>query len=232
MHDHARTIVEGLEARGDPEKARWLENYVKHAVRSFGVGIPAIRELVQELHGRTGWAAGSVQEQTPVLDDLMAHSHTEPKLAAILSVQLFWTPDRSGAILDTTSAWFDRGWIADWNVCDWLCVRLLTPVLDHDPERAVATFREWNGSPQQWKARASLVPFAQSHALADHTKAILEMAEVLIRREERFCKTAVGWVLREYSKVDPGAVSTFLERWTADTTPEVVRNATKYIRKT
>ncbi|HHJ50839.1 MAG TPA: DNA alkylation repair protein, partial [Phaeodactylibacter sp.] len=48
---------------------------------------------------------------------------------------------------------------------------------------------------------------------------------------ERFCKTAVGWVLREYSKVDEEFVLKFLsdfERWT---TKEVVRNATKYIKR-
>jgi hypothetical protein len=33
----------------------------------------------------------------------------------------------------------------------------------------------------------------------------------LIKREERFGKTAVGWALREYSEIDSGFVETFID---------------------
>ena len=35
----------------------------------------------------------------------------------------------------------------------------------------------------------------------------------LIRREERFAKTAVGWILRELSKTDKKAVVAFIEKY-------------------
>jgi 3-methyladenine DNA glycosylase AlkD len=56
-------------------------------------------------------------------------------------------------------------------------------------------------------------------------------ADVLIRRKERFAKTAVGWVLREYSKKDAEFVLTFLSKHVKYTTSEVKRNALKYYRQ-
>jgi 3-methyladenine DNA glycosylase AlkD len=55
-------------------------------------------------------------------------------------------------------------------------------------------------------------------------------ADILIRRPERFAKTAVGWVLREYSKTDEEFVLNFLSRHVKYTTSEVKRNALKYYR--
>jgi 3-methyladenine DNA glycosylase AlkD len=55
-----------------------------------------------------------------------------------------------------------------------------------------------------------------------------KFSTVLIKREERFCKTAVGWVLREISKSDKNYVEKFLEVHRQFITPEVIKNSTKY----
>lgn len=73
------------------------------------------------------------------------------------------------------------------------------------------------------------MPFAQSKTISDHATTIEAFSNTLIRWEERFCKTSVGWVLREYSKRDPAFVIRFLEAHREWTTPEVVKNARKYI---
>lgn len=46
MKETSKTIQYRLTKLGI-EKARWLENYVKHNVQSKGVGIPKIREVVK-----------------------------------------------------------------------------------------------------------------------------------------------------------------------------------------
>jgi hypothetical protein len=52
-------------------------------------------------------------------------------------------------------------------------------------------------------------------------------SEVLIEREERFCKTAVGLVLRAVSKFDMKFVGDFLGKNDNYVIPEVRRNAEK-----
>lgn len=231
MNDSANEIIKAISAKQNADKALWLENYVKHGIKSFGVGIPEIREIIKQTERDTELNKSSIKIQIEFLNDLMKNDYTEPKLAAILFIQLYWKSKNAEAILDISSYWLDNQWITDWNVCDWLSVRLLTPALDKETEMAISVFGDWNKSPNLWKARASLVPFAQSKNIERHFETIQQFSAELIKREERFCKTAVGWVLREYSKIDNKFVKDFLEQNRDWTTKEVIKNATKYIRQ-
>lgn len=167
--------------------------------------------------------------QIDFLDTLMQQAFSELKLAAILFIQLHWKSDMVSEKLLITSRWFDDEWISDWNVCDWLCVRLLSPALNKRPDLAIAAFTEWNVGANLWKARASLVPFAQAKSLPDHSATVLRFSQVLIMRDERFCKTPVGWVLRVYPRIDRKFINDFLSLHKDWTTTEVIKNATKYI---
>ncbi len=229
MTDTSQLLQSRLTALGDEKKARWLENYVKHDVRSKGVGIPQIREVVKAVAKEHGLTQQPVEAQFEFLSDLMQQPYTEDKLAAILYLQLYWKKQEAGPQLELISRWFDQRWISDWNVCDWLCVRLLSPMVDTVREQAIPVFKAWNTDEYLWTARASLVPFAQCKSIAEHTDTIETFSTVLIKREERFCKTSVGWVLREYSRHDKGFVLRFLEEYEEWVTPEVRKNATKYI---
>lgn len=231
MNEHSIQILEALKAKQNSKKALWLTNYVKHDIKSFGVGIPEIREIIKQFEIDSKFKIRPLKTQIEFLNDLMKHEFTESKLAAILYLQLYWKTKNVDELMKITTDWFNNEWITDWNVCDWLCVRLLSPALDKEPELTVSFFTEWNQSPNLWKARASLVPFAQCKTISKHSETILKFSKVLIKREERFCKTAVGWVLRQYSKIDDNLVMGFLEQHRKWTTKEVVRNATKHTQK-
>ncbi len=229
MSDSAKHIIEEIKQLQNAEKAKWLENYVKHDIKSFGVGIPEIRKIVQIFEKENQLSSQPISLQTKFLDDLMGNQFTEPKLAAIIFIQLYWKTNKPTETLQLTSKWLENDWITDWNVCDWLCVRLLSPLVDKEPQQTILEFEKWNTSTNLWRARASLVPFAQCKTIEEHISIILTFSECLIKRDERFCKTAVGWVLRQYSKINETLVIEFLERNKNWTTKEVVKNATKYL---
>jgi 3-methyladenine DNA glycosylase AlkD len=214
---------------GQPDKANWLENYVKHDIKSKGVGIPEIRDIVKEATKDYKLVEFDISEQIDLLNDLMSSEYTEDKLSAIIYIQLNWNNINEHVKITLISNWFDKELITDWNVCDWLCVRLLTPMIDNWTKDTLRELKKWNKSQYQWKARASLVPFAQCKSLDKHKILIEEFSIELIKRKERFCKTAVGWVLREYAKIDPSFVTRFLYEYENWTSKEVIKNATKYI---
>lgn len=101
-------------------------------------------------------------------------------------------------------------------------------MVDKYPKQTIAELKKWNKDKYLWKARASLVPFAQCKSLKEHIETIDKFSKTLIKREERFCKTAVGWVLRETSKSDKKFVITFLKENNTYITSEVRKNAEKY----
>ena len=231
MNEISKNIKSKITSIGKPDKAKWLENYIKHDIKSKGVGIPEIREIVKEATKYYKLLELDVSEQIDLLNDLMTSEYTEDKLSAIIYIQLNWNKINEHEKIALISDWFDKELITDWNVCDWLCVRLLTPMIDNWTKEILIELKKWNISQNQWKARASLVAFAQCKSLDNHKGIIEDFSLELIKRNERFCKTAVGWVLREYSKKDSGFVTRFLvenENWT---TKEVLKNATKYIKE-
>lgn len=228
MSEFIRLVNNALSEAADAQKAAWLENYVKHDIKSLGVGIPEIRDIVKTNVKITGFNNLNSDEQFLALTQLISGKYTEEKLAAVLYIRLFLLKEHETEILRNVSDWFDKEYITDWNVCDWLCVRILTPLIASEENRALSEFRNWNTSANLWKARASLVPFAAVKNPEKHLQLIREFSTVLIKRDERFCKTAVGWVLRVISKEEKKFVSDFLSEHSNFTTPEVVKNATKY----
>lgn len=231
MKDISKDIQDKLTSIGKPEKAKWLENYVKHNVKSKGVGIPEIRKIITQANKDYELTKKSIVEQLKLLNDLMNKEYTEDKLAAILYLQLFWKGKNEKQTVNIISQWFDKDLITDWNVCDWLCVRILTPMIDNWTKPTLLELSKWNKDKNLWKARASLVPIAQCKTINQHKSIIKEFSTELIKREERFCKTSVGWILREYSRIDREFVITFLSDFENWTTKEVIKNATKYINK-
>ena len=230
MNIISKHILERLKAVRNVEKAAWLENYVKHDIKSLGVGIPEIREIVKSIEKDFLLTHKSIPVQIQVLNELMEQEFSESKLASIIYLQLYWKKADSRLILELISEWFDNNWINDWNVCDWLCVRLISPLIDEDVENTIKELSRWNKDEYLWKARASLVPFAECKSISRHGKTILSFSEILIKREERFCKTAVGWVMRQYSKTNTEFVADFLEMYKKWLTKEVITNATKYFK--
>ena len=228
MNKIALEIQNILIEQSNTDKARWLENYVKHNIKSKGVGIPAIRKIIKDEVSDHNLLESGIEKQNIILDDLMGHSHTEEKIASIIFMQLYWNNIDVQKQMKVISNWFDKKWIFDWNVCDWLCVRVLTPLLDSYPKVTIKNLALWNRDDYFWKARASLVPFVQCKSITEHKDTILKFSKTLIKRDERFAKTSVGWVLREYSKYDVKFVRDFLSSYDKWITAEVNKNATKY----
>lgn len=223
-------IHQELQKHSDAKKAKWLQGYIKHDIKSIGVGIPQIRSIVQNVYQKNKVDELSLSNQKQFLDELMQNYYTENKLAAIIYAQLYLKDADVKFQLSMISNWFDSKCVFDWNVCDWLCVRLLSPLIDSYPKQTITQLKKWNKDPYLWKARASLVPFAQCKSLNTHFEIVDAFCQTLITRDERFCKTAVGWVLREISKFDKNYVVKFLEVYNPHVTFEVKQNASKYFR--
>jgi 3-methyladenine DNA glycosylase AlkD len=224
----SNAIKTRIAALGKPEKAAWLENYVKHSIKSKGVGIPDIREIVKKTADEFNLAEIPLEDQAATIRRLFESTYTEDKLASILFLQLYRCGNYDREILELLSGVLDDKLIADWNVCDWLGVRVISPIIDCHKEKAIEVLSDWNRDDYLWKARLSLVPFAGVQNIDDYQETIYEFSERLIKREERFAKTAVGWILREFSKHDSEFVDDFLQKFSEYSTKEVERNALKY----
>lgn len=218
-----------LQQAASPKTRDWWEKYMRDVIPFRGVGIPEIRRILmawREQHGISNW---TVADQTDLALKLFESGIAEDKLAGILFLQdylydrLPWQE-----MLDRYARLYQQGLIFDWNTCDWFCVRVLGPTIQRHGMDCASAVNRWMLAENLWQARSSVVAFVPVVDDPALTPLILEACTVLIAREERFAKTAVGWILRDLSKSDRDLVRQFVALNLASFTLETIRNALKY----
>ncbi len=218
-----------LVANANKKKKDWWERYLRNSISFLGVGIPEIRGLLITWHQENKIENLSLETQLGIVKKFMVRTFAEDKLAGILFVQLFLLKrENYKSIVLLIQELFDEEKIFDWNTCDWMCVRLLTPIVESNDVESVKIISSWKDAEFLWKARASAVAFAQVKEKSKHMKAIDEINRTLIKRNERFGKTSVGWLLREISRDDKTYVEKFISDQLIYFTKETINNSMKY----
>ena len=111
--------------RAQPKTKAWWDRYLKGSIEFRGVKMADIRRSVHAWHSEIGstWPATRLRELAIAL---LRCDLAEDKLAGILLIQEILLP--AGVVpwrteLPRWARLFDDGSIADWNTCDWFCVR-------------------------------------------------------------------------------------------------------------
>jgi len=230
-----KTLQARLQEQAVPETKAWWEGYMKHVIPFRGVKMPVVRSVLHSWYQTEELATSlSLPQQKELALRLFREEFTEDKLAGILFLQEILLP--IGAIqcqddLPGFAALFSDRWIYDWNVCDWFCVKVLGPLIGQEGEACAAAIAAWRQAENLWQARCSVVAFVPEASNRDYYPLIEESCAVLIRRDERFAKTAVGWILRDISKHDEPRLKAFVENNLGHFSLESLRNATKYLAK-
>ncbi len=106
----------------------------------------------------------------------------------------------------------------------------------HNGKDCAIAISRWSKSQNLWQARASVVSFVnfvkvknKNRHFEELIELILSSCTVLIQREERFAKTAVGWILRELSILYKEEVISFIGKYVDYFSKESLRNATSKI---
>lgn len=225
--EELRTI---LRYSGIPAKKEWWERYLKHEIEFWGVPTAEIRSIVAT------WAGAL--EPTPAdlrnaAWELLRGPVAEEKLAALLILQEHvlpldeLDPDRD---LPEISTIFDEGAIWEWNTTDWLCVRVLGPLVRTRGGAAGRSIVRWTDAPGLWRRRAAIVAFVDLLPHPDvfpgMTDLVLDACRANVRDGERFSQTGVGWVLRELSRRSPTTVFDFVAEHRGAMSTESLRMAT------
>lgn len=229
------TLIKNLQMRLDSASTsqykEWLQKYLRNTTVCRGAKVPAIRAAVNE------WAEDH-RLQTPrdpllpnrLVYKLLSSQWNDDKLAACYFIHdilqpnhLFYVEDLN--ILETLYA---EGKIFPWNVVDTLSARVFPELVKDQREMVLDRLREWSRAANVWQARTSvvaLIPFSKD---SSYKSVISEICSVVVRRDERFAKTCVGWMIREVAKADFDSACSFLDSHVEFFSSEALRNATKH----
>ena len=229
-----------LAGRANHKTKNWWEKYLKHVIAFRGVKMADIRT---ELHG---WyedeaiaTALSAAKQKALALNLLRECYSEDKMAGILFLQEILLPSNSISWkkdLPHFANLFLRGYVYDWNICDWFCVKVLGPMAAKEGEACARAIADWKTSKNLWQRRASGVAFVYLAAKGDEnfpgfTDMLLEVCAETVSCSERFAQTGTGWVLRELSICEQDRVLGFIKAHINHFSSEGLRYAMEKIPK-
>jgi 3-methyladenine DNA glycosylase AlkD len=225
--------IKSMQARLDKIASRktkiWWERYLRNTIEFRGVNLVNIREVLHKWYKSEKIDALDLTQQLELALNFFNGNYAEDKLTGVLFLQDYLYNKIDWKILvPKFEKLFSDNLIYDWNVCDWFCVRVLGPMIKENGMNCAKAISKWHRSINVWQARASLIAFVGLTKELSYRKYILDSCENMIKREERFAKTAVGWVLRVLSKSDKKVVVSFLDDKIKYFSLESLGNTTKY----
>jgi len=214
----ANAIRAELTARADPVRAADQQAYMKSAMPFYGVPVPDVRKLTRALARRLTW-----EDAAAVSRELWdAATYREERYAALALTSI---PAAKGRLelLDLheyqarTGAW--------WDLVDEIAHRV-ADTLDAHPAETAARMRAWAQADTIWLRRLSIIGQLRRDERTD--AALLTFAiETNATEQEFFIRKAIGWALRDYARVAPDWVRTFVAAH--DLSPLSVREALKHL---
>ena len=196
LHERAREEPTLL---ADPQRALRSKSYFKTPLKCWGIPKPEIDRL-----GKLLYKESTQQVASASMQELQCLWNTEVHELRTLALVI------AGLIIAKQKpCWsdypFDR-WLEDchsWDHLDELCIRVIDPMRLYEsglPDKE----RVWLQSANKWVRRASLITHLPAIRKNRASYASIEQCcKQLAPDEDFFIRKAIGWVLREISKVRP-----------------------------
>lgn len=217
--EEIRAALPDLAVAGRAEHER---AYLKSELRHLGVPVPAIRAVVRRVVGVPPDHDAGIELVEALWDEEEpVHEH---RMAAVMVLERIELEAEDLPLVERMlrSA-------GTWALVDGIAPRPLAALADADPtvDRAVA---RWAGDDDPWMRRSAvlrhLLPLREGRG---SLAAFGEVADPLLEDREFFVRKAIGWVLRDASKRDPGGVRDWVEPRKDRMAGLTLREATKYL---
>jgi 3-methyladenine DNA glycosylase AlkD len=204
MDDLVTVIRRDLHEHADPALAPGQQAYMKSAIPFLGVRVPEVRRLTKsatrshppadiadlERSARRLWDEATYREERYAATALTGLR------VAVGSLDVMDLLEH----MAVTGAW--------WDHVDEVAHRVGTVLAVH-PEEVGPVVRRWIASDDLWLRRVAII--CQLDRKADTDLALLTKAiDAASDSPELFLRKAIGWALRQHSKVDPEWVRDFV----------------------
>ncbi|HEY1623531.1 MAG TPA: DNA alkylation repair protein [Streptosporangiaceae bacterium] len=203
-------IIEALRPLGSPERAEQEKRYLKSDMDFLGVPLPGIRRVVK-------------QHKDADPEELWQYPLWEARMAA---VELLKLRDLTAGDLPLIAKLIREG--AGWALVDPLSGDIAGRIALEHPRTAWPVIDAWADDEDFWLRRSALLCLLPGiRAGQPDTGRLDRYAEAMLGEKEFFIRKAIGWVLRELSKKDPGYVTAWTERHLAAMSGVTFREAVR-----
>ncbi|WP_367389715.1 DNA alkylation repair protein [Lewinella sp. LCG006] len=226
MHINAfvNIIMERLQIAADPERAQQMAAYMRDQFTFLGVKAPIRKEIVKGVLKEFGrppiadwdklaklcFAKNTPRELQYVLGDILVPLKKKLPESMLPTIET----------LILTTSW--------WDTVDWLAPHLAAAIMLDKEDLTREVTERWINSENIWLQRSAII--FQLHY--KHKTNETRLFDYILSRsdsKEFFVQKGAGWALRQYSKIAPRQVATFIEQHVLP--PLTVREGLKILAK-
>ena len=223
-------LLDRLQKESDLKTKKWFDNYLKGAIEYRGLKTPKVSQIVKEWHSTNNLSDYAPEEQLKLCTDLIANSFAEDKFAGTIYIQKFLLKKIDYQfLLNECNSLFKNGYFFDWSTTDWFCTRVLDPTIVKHGINSAEMIAKWRFSENFWQRRASIVSFRHASAYQDYHPLIEEIIDELVKENERFIQTGIGWVLADMSKKYPVKAEALFRKYLNELQREVIDRHSKHL---
>jgi len=201
VHPDPEDIIEALRPLGSAERASQQRRYLKSELDFLGVRLPDLRDVVKRLRRN--------QFSREEVTALWCQPLFEARLAAVELLRLH-IRELDASDLPRIERLVREG--AGWALVDPLAGDIAGQIAVRHPQPAWLVIDTWADDHDFWLRRAALLCLLPGiRAGRPDLDRLNRYADAMLGEKEFFIRKAIGWVLRELSKKDPGYVSAWTE---------------------
>jgi 3-methyladenine DNA glycosylase AlkD len=223
MHPTSRALQKLFEQNADPAQAGPMAAYMRNQFPYLGIKSPRMAELLKVFYSEQ--ALPAMEELDPILHELWALPEREYQYAA-LGLLGKYDKELQAAFIETLEYLLvTKPW---WDTVDSLSTGSLGRHFGRFPDVRESTLARWRKSDNFWLRRACIL-FQLNYKNNTDFALLCEIIRENLGSKEFFINKAIGWALRQYSRMDAGAVRAFVAE--TDLQPLSAREALKWLER-
>lgn len=214
-------LIEILERSSNSENAEQMTAYMKHQFSFYGIKSPLRKEIQKQFIKEYG--KPDIELISKEVKSVWNNCNRELNYIIIdlLRPRKYWKNDESIKLAE----WMilNKSW---WDTVDIIATNLVGEYLKQHPDRIEYYNSKWINSENLWLIRTAII-FQLKYKKNTDFELLKQNIRQYSHSKEFFIKKAIGWSLREYSKVNPIQVLSFID--SIELQPLSYKEAIKYL---
>lgn len=223
MHPYAQAIQSLLSSHANPENAAPMKRYMRDQFEYLGIKSPQMGELFKGYYTEHGLPA--LEDLDAIVQDLWSLPQREYQYAATGLIGRLEKGLPEDFISTLEYLLVTKSW---WDTVDTITGGTLGVHFKRFPKTRKKYIAKWRKSDNFWLRRATLV-FQLNYKQDTDFDLLCELIRENLGSKEFFINKAIGWALRQYTRVDPQAVRKFVAETPLH--PLSAREALKWLEK-
>ena len=192
---------------GNPEVAEGQAKYMRNQFDYYGLKMPAWSKLARQYFKENGYFDGGALQEFVSL--CFEDEYREIQYMGLEMLERRLKKQDKDLIHFLETLIQTKSW---WDTVDWIN-KLVGIHFKRFPELIKPTTEKWMESDNIWLQRVCLI-FQLTYKKDTDEALLFNYVERLAHSDEFFIQKAAGWALRQYSRIAPERVETFIQNTT------------------